>query len=125
MGSADVAKFLSDRAEPRTTIRNSEDVVVAKVGRELYELFFRNYTRKQWGLDPSQLDASVLARIPTRDNRDDRYFTDTFQQMPAHGFTRMFERMLDHPSIHVMLQTDYRAVIGWVPHRELIYTGPI
>ena len=76
-----------------------------KVGRELYEKFFRGYTRKQWGLDPSELDKSVTARVPTRTNRDDRYFTDTFQCMPAHGYTRMFERMLDHPNIKIMLQT--------------------
>ena len=72
-------------------------MVVSQVGRELYEKFFRNYTRKQWGLDPSELDAAVTARVPTRTNRDDRYFTDTYQAMPLHGYTRMFERMLDHP----------------------------
>ena len=70
-------------------------MIVSKVGRELYEKFFRNYTRKQWGLDPSELDASVTARVPVRTNRDDRYFTDTYQAMPLHGYTRMFERMLD------------------------------
>ena len=89
----------SSRPSPSraSAIRTSEDVVVSKVGRELYEKFFRGYTRKQWGLDPSELDASVTARVPTRTNRDDRYFTDTFQAMPLHGYTRMFERMLDHP----------------------------
>ena len=71
-------------------------MVVNRVGRELYEKFFRGYTRKQWGLDPSELDASVTARIPVRTNRDDRYFTDTYQAMPLHGYTRMFENMLDH-----------------------------
>ena len=85
-----------------------EDVVVNGVGRELYEKFFRNYTRKQWGLDPSELDAQVTARVPLRFNRDDRYFTDTFQAMPARGFTHMFENMLDHPNIKSMLNTDYR-----------------
>ena len=72
-------------------------MIVSKVGRELYEKFFRNYTRKQWGLDPSELDAAVTARVPVRTNRDDRYFTDTYQAMPLHGYTRMFERMLDAP----------------------------
>ena len=85
-------------------------MVVSKVGRELYEKFFRNYTRKQWGLDPSELDAAVTARVPVRTNRDDRYFTDTYQAMPLHGYTRMFERMLDHPNIKVMLNTDYREI---------------
>ncbi len=65
-------------------------MVVNKVGRELYEKFFRGYTRKQWGLDPSELDAQVTARVPTRTNRDDRYFTDAYQAMPKFGFTRMF-----------------------------------
>ncbi len=112
-------------AEPRPQVRNSEDVVVGKVGRDLYEKFVRNYTRKQWGLDPSQLDPSVLGRIPTRTNRDDRYFTDKHQAMPRHGFTRMFERMLDHPSIHVLLQTDYRDVQRQVRWRQMVYTGPV
>ncbi len=89
----EVDAFLESVAEPREQILTSEDVVISKVGRELYEKFFRGYTRKQWGLDPSELDASVTARVPTRTNRDDRYFTDTYQAMPLHGYTRMFERM--------------------------------
>jgi UDP-galactopyranose mutase len=123
--SFEVEKFFASMAEPREEIRTSEDVVVSKVGRELYEKFFRGYTRKQWGLDPSELDAGVTARVPTRTNRDDRYFTDTYQAMPLRGYTRMFEKMLDHPNIKVMLQTDYREIAGFVPYREMIYTGPI
>lgn len=117
--------FFAARAEPVETIRTSEDVIVARVGRELYEKFFRNYTRKQWGLDPSELDASVTARVPIRTNRDDRYFNDTYQAMPLHGYTRMFERMLDHPNITVMLGADFREIAGEIRYRELIYTGPI
>ncbi len=117
--------FFASVAEPRDQIRTSEDVVVSKVGRELYEKFFRGYTRKQWGLDPSELDASVTARVPTRTNRDNRYFTDTFQSMPLHGYTRMFERMLDHPNIKIMLNTDYREIKDFIPYKEMIYTGPI
>ncbi|HYE64094.1 MAG TPA: UDP-galactopyranose mutase [Pyrinomonadaceae bacterium] len=123
--SFQVEEFFKSVAEPREQIRTSEDVVVSKVGRELYEKFFRNYTRKQWGLDPSELDASVTARVPTRTNRDDRYFTDTYQAMPLHGFTRMFENMLDHPNIKIMLNCDYREVEGMIPYREMIYTGPV
>ncbi len=123
--SFELEKFFASVAERREPIRTSEDVVVNAVGRELYEKFFRGYTRKQWGLDPSELDASVTARVPTRTNRDDRYFTDTYQAMPLHGYTRMFERMLDHPNIKVMLNTDFREVKDIVPYRELIYTGPI
>jgi UDP-galactopyranose mutase len=118
-------QFFASVAEPREAIRTSEDVVVSKVGRELYEKFFKNYTRKQWDLDPSELDASVTARVPVRTNRDDRYFTDTYQAMPLHGFTRMFERMLAHPNIKILLNTDYREVEGFIPYREMIYTGPI
>ncbi|NIU60893.1 MAG: UDP-galactopyranose mutase, partial [Pseudomonas stutzeri] len=83
----EAADFLASRAEPVENIQTSEDVVINGIGRELYQKFFRGYTRKQWGLDPSQLDKSVTSRIPTRTNTDDRYFTDTFQQMPKHGYT--------------------------------------
>ncbi len=117
--------FFARVAEPRPQLRSSEDVVVGKVGWDLYRKFFQGYTRKQWGLDPSELDASVIARIPTRTDRDDRYFTDRYQFMPLHGYTRMFERMLDQPRISVVLQTDYREIASWVGFREMIYTGPI
>jgi UDP-galactopyranose mutase len=123
--SFEVEEFFKKVAEPRERIKTSEDVVVSQVGRELYEKFFRNYTRKQWGLDPSELDSSVTSRIPTRTNRDDRYFTDTYQAMPLHGYTRMFENMLDHPNIKVLLNCDYREVEQEIPFREMIYTGPV
>jgi UDP-galactopyranose mutase len=125
LNSFQMEEFLASRAEPKAEIKTSEDVVVSKVGRELYEKFFRGYTRKQWGLDPSELDAQVTARVPTRTNRDDRYFTDIYQAMPKHGFTRMFGAMLDHPNIKVLLNTDYRDVKDIIPHGELIYTGPV
>lgn len=125
LSSDELEAFLAQKAEKITPVRTSEDVVVSKVGRELYEKFFRGYTRKQWDLDPSELDASVTARVPTRTNKDDRYFTDTYQSMPLHGYTRMFEKMLDHPNIHIMLNTDYKDAAGEVNFRELIFTGPI
>src|SRR5690606_23834641 len=96
-----IQAFFDKVREPRETIDTSEDVVVNAVGRDLYEKFFRNYTRKQWGLDPSELSASVAARVPARTNHDDRYFTDRYQYMPADGYTPMFERMLSHPRIRV------------------------
>lgn len=123
--SFEVEEFFQKVAERCEQVRTSEDVVVSRVGRELYEKFFRNYTRKQWGLDPSELDASVTSRVPTRTNRDDRYFTDTYQAMPLHGFTRLFENMLDHPNIKVLLNCDYREVENEIPFREMIYTGPV
>ena len=125
LNSDELASYFERVAEPRDRILTAEDAVVSKVGRHLYNTFFRGYTRKQWGVDPSELDAQVTARIPTRTNRDDRYFTDRFQLMPRHGYTRMFERMLDHPNIKIMLNTDYRDIEDFVPYRELIWTGPI
>ena len=125
LSSFEMEQWLESVAEKRERISTSEDVVVNKVGRDLYNKFFRGYTRKQWGLDPSELDSSVTARVPTRTNRDDRYFADTFQAMPLHGYTRMFERMLDHPRIKIMLNTDYREVVEVVPWAHMIYTGPI
>jgi len=101
--------------------------VVSKVGRELYEKFFRGYTRKQWGLDPSELDKQVTSRIPTRTNTDDRYFSDTFQAMPLNGYTAMFERMLDHPRIERELGVDFRDIKdrAYEIADHIIYTGPI
>ena len=125
LNTLELEEFFESLAEPIDRCRTSEDVVVSKVGRELYEKFFRNYTRKQWDLDPSELDASVTSRVPTRLNRDDRYFTDTYQAMPLHGYTRMFERILSHPNISVLLNTDYRDVDSVIPYDELVYTGPI
>jgi UDP-galactopyranose mutase len=119
---AAAAAFLARRAEPRE-IRTSEDVVVAAVGQELYETFFRGYTRKQWGLDPSQLDKAVTARVPTRTSTDDRYFTDAHQAMPANGYTAMFEAMLDHPNITVATGVAAADCDARVEHT--IYTGPI
>jgi len=125
LDEAGVAEFLAARAEPVADIRTSEDVVVSKIGRELYEKFFRGYTRKQWALDPSELDKSVTARVPTRTNDDDRYFTDSFQNMPRDGYTAMFERMLANPLISVELGVDGLAIPAAERPRRMIYTGPI
>jgi len=121
----DVRTFYAERAEPIDLIKTSEDSVVAKVGRDLYERFFRGYTRKQWELDPSQLHASVTARIPIRFNDDDRYFNDAFQQMPAAGYTAMFERLLDHPNIEVRTGVEFEEVRTEVGYDHLVYTGPV
>jgi UDP-galactopyranose mutase len=121
----EAAAYLASRAEPVEVIRSSADVVISAVGRELYETFFQGDTRKQWGTDPSNLDKSVTARVPTRTNTDDRYFTDTFQFMPAEGYTRMFERMLDHPNIDLLLGVDYLEARATYSHDHLVFTGPI
>ena len=123
--SEELPGFFAEHAEPVERARTSEDVVVGTIGRHLYETFFRGYTRKQWGLDPSDLDASVTARVPTRTSRDDRYFTDAWQAMPRDGYTRMFERMVAHPRIKVMLSTDYREIESLIPYGRMVYTGPV
>jgi UDP-galactopyranose mutase len=123
--SLEMENFFASVAEPREVVRTSEDVVVGRVGRELYEKFFRGYTRKQWGLDPSQLDAMVTARVPVRTNRDDRYFADTYQAMPLRGYTRMFENLLDHDNVKILLNTDYREIVDDIPYEKMIYTGPV
>jgi UDP-galactopyranose mutase len=125
LSSAALEDFFASKAETINHARTSEDVVVKAIGRELYEKFFKGYTRKQWDLDPSELDASVTARVPTRTNKDDRYFTDTYQAMPSHGFTRMFEKMLDHPNIKIMLNTHYHEVVNEIKYEKMIFTGPI
>lgn len=125
LSSDELTQFFQDKAEKKQQILTSEDVIVNTVGRELYEKFFKGYTKKQWALDPSQLHASVTARIPTRTNKDDRYFTDTFQVMPLHGYTKMFENMLNQPNIHIMLNTNYKDIIGEIKHKKLIFTGPV
>jgi len=119
------AAFLASRAEAVGEIRTSEDVVISAVGRELYELFFQGYTRKQWGIDPSGLDKSVTARVPTRTNADDRYFTDRHQCMPLQGYTAMFERMLDHPKITLQLGTDWAEIKGRTGDAHIVFTGPV
>lgn len=124
---AEAAEFFERVREPRDPVRTSEDVVINSVGRDLYEKFFLNYTRKQWGMEPSQLKAGVAARIPVRTNTDDRYFTDTFQAMPLHGYTRMFQCLLDHPNITVELNKDFNieAATDHGLHDHLVYCGPI
>jgi UDP-galactopyranose mutase len=121
----EAAAYLASRAEPVAEIRTSEDVVISAVGRELYELFFQGYTRKQWGIDPSGLDKAVTARIPTRTNTDDRYFGDKHQIMPRDGYTAMFNRMLDHPNVDVLLSTDYKDIVDEIDAGHVVFTGPI
>jgi UDP-galactopyranose mutase len=125
LDEAGAAAFFERVREPRDQVQTSEDVVLNSVGRDLYEKFFLNYTRKQWGLDPSQLKAGVAARIPVRTNSDDRYFTDTFQSMPLHGYTKMFEAILDHPNIRVDLNVDFDELRARSKASHVVYTGPI
>lgn len=121
----EVQAYLDSVRAPTEPLKSSEDVVLNSVGPDLCDKFFRGYTRKQWGLDLSELSAGVAARIPTRCDDDDRYFGDSFQFMPAEGYTRMFERMLDHPGIKVRLSCDYQQERHLHPGAHVIYTGPI
>ncbi len=120
-----VAEYLASVREPRPLIRTSEDALLASVGRDLCDRFFRGYTRKHWGLDLSELSAQVAARVPARASDDDRYFLDTYQCMPAQGYTALFRRMLDHPLISFATNVAFESVRDAMPHRHLIYTGPI
>ena len=123
--SDELEQYFARIKEPVATVRTSEDVVVSQVGRDLYEKFFRGYTRKQWGMDPSELDKLVTSRIPTRTNRDDRYFTDEYQFMPLHGYTRMFENILNHPNIAIAVDTTFAEIKKYVAYKNLIFTGPV
>jgi UDP-galactopyranose mutase len=121
----EVKKFYESVREKRNPILNSEDLIVNQVGIDLYEKFFKFYTKKQWDLDPCELSPSVCGRIPVRFNDDSRYFTDKYQFMPENGYTKIFERMLNHKNIEIMLKTDYKKIIDDVKFDKMIYTGPV
>lgn len=121
----EVKNFLESKAEKRFPIMNSEDIIVNQVGWELYEAFFKHYTKKQWYLFPNELSPTVCGRIPVRFNDDCRYFNDKYQFMPKDGYTKMFERMLNHKNIEIILNTDYKKIINDIKYDKMIYTGPI
>jgi UDP-galactopyranose mutase len=123
--SQQVQDFYDKVKSPINHPSNAEEMVISQIGEDLYLKFFRGYTLKQWEIDPKNLAASVTARIPTRTNNDDRYFTDTFQGVPKHGYTNMFNKMLSHPNISIMLQTDYKDIVKDIKFKTLIYTGAI
>jgi UDP-galactopyranose mutase len=125
LDEAGIATYLDSVREKREVLRNSEDVVLNSVGRDLCDKFFRNYTRKQWGLDLSELSPGVAGRIPVRTNDDDRYFADNFQKMPADGYTAMFQRMLQHSLIALELNTNFEEVRQSVEAKQVFYSGPI
>lgn len=122
---SEFAAYLEANRLPIAQPANSEEVILSQVGRELFEKFFRGYTLKQWRKEPRELDASVCGRIPVRTNRDDRYLREDFQALPREGYTRMFERMIRHPNIKVLLRADFREIRTHVACRRIIYTGPV
>ncbi len=121
----EVKDYFESVKEKRFPILNSEDIIVNQVGKDLFEKFFKHYTKKQWNLEAKELSPSVCGRIPVRTNDDCRYFTDKYQFMPKYGYTKMFERMLIHKNIEVILSTDYKSIIDSVKFDKMIYTGPI
>ncbi len=125
LSSFELNDFFKKIRKPVKKIKSSKDVVLSQVGQELYEKFFEGYTKKQWNIDPSELEASVCGRIPIRSNNDARYFNDKYQVMPKHGYTRMFLKLISHHKIHLLLKTDFKAVKDLIPCKHLVYTGPI
>ncbi|HHW68392.1 MAG TPA: UDP-galactopyranose mutase [Epulopiscium sp.] len=125
LSSDEVGEWLEEQAEHIDEIKTSEDVVISKAGRDIYEKFFKNYTYKQWDRYPDELDPSVIKRIPFRNNRDTRYFTDKYQGLPKQGYTKMFEKILDHPNIHIMLNTNWLDIKDQIQYDKLYFTGPI
>lgn len=121
----EVKDYFESVKEKRFPILNSEDIIVNQVGKDLFEKFFKHYTKKQWNLEPNELSPSVCGRIPVRTNDDSRYFTDKYQFMPKDGYTKMFEKILNHKNIEVILNTDYKSIINTIKFDKMIYTGPI
>ncbi|ABX43246.1 UDP-galactopyranose mutase [Lachnoclostridium phytofermentans] len=120
----EVEEFIKKQAVAIDEIKTSKDVALSKVGVDIYEKFFENYTKKQWGIDPGEIDTSVISRIPIRYNRDTRYFTDRYQGMPKHGYTKMCQNMIADKKIKILLNTDYKEIIDDLDYELLIYTGP-
>src|SRR5262245_16964407 len=119
-------RLLAEKRLPIDRPRNSEEFVLSKVGRELYESFYLNYTLKQWGRHPRELAPSVCGRVPVRLNRDERYVDHRYQIMPKDGFTALFTRMLRHRKIRVLTDCDFREIRGLVrPRQATVYSGPI
>jgi UDP-galactopyranose mutase len=124
--SQEMKKWLSQNLLKIKNPKNSEELALSRMGRYMYEKLFKNYTKKHWGLWPHELSASIIGRIPVRTNFDDRYFSDKYQGMPKDGYTKMFEKMLDHPNITVKLNTDYLKIKEDVKKIEkLFFTGRI
>jgi UDP-galactopyranose mutase len=121
----EVKEYFEKVKEKRFPILNSEDIIVNQVGKDLFEKFFKHYTKKQWNLEANQLSPSVCGRIPVRTNDDCRYFTDKYQFMPKDGYTKMFQKILNHKNIEVILNTDYKSILDSIKFDKMIYTGPI
>jgi UDP-galactopyranose mutase len=109
---------------PILTMLENKSRDLRELGEYIYRNVFENYTTKQWGVRPEQLDPSVTGRVPVYISRDDRYFQDRYQGMPLAGYTEMFQRILDHPNIEVALNTDYRT-FSRTSFDRMVFTGPL
>lgn len=119
-------KLLNSKIIKLKKINNFEDYLLSNVGRELYELFYKNYTIKQWGISPKLLPAGIAKRVPIRFNLDNRYLSEKYQMMPSAGFTEMFSNMTNHKNIKLLLNTDYFKIKDKIkPKLATVYTGPI
>ena len=124
--TAEFTDWIERTKVPIAEPKNSEEVIISQVGRELYELFFEGYTLKQWKRHPRDLDASVCGRIPIRTNRDDRYLAENFQALPKHGYTALFETILNaSPGVELHLGIDFQEARAKWKHKHLVFTGAI
>lgn len=124
-GPSEAEAFIRGRADRSIEVpQNFEEQALRMIGRDLYEAFFRGYTKKQWGRDPRNIPASVLQRLPLRFSYDDNYYNSMFQGIPEEGYTAIIARLLDHPAITVELGRKFhRADPYGAAH--VFYTGPI
>ena len=124
-----MVRYIENLSSPykNKEIKNSEDIVISKVGPKIFNDFYKNYTKKQWGLEPKELDPSVCGRINIRFNQDHRYFDAKYQVYPKYGYTNMFQKMLasGEKNIKIMLQTDFKEIENEIKYDKLIYTGRI
>ncbi|MGD8782225.1 MAG: UDP-galactopyranose mutase [Ignavibacteria bacterium] len=121
----EVKHFIESKKEKIKNPKNAEEMVLSLLGKELYENFYFNYTIKQWNMHPKELAASVTARIPVRYNSKESYFNDTYQAMPKHGYSKLFEKLLNHKNITIILNKDFVDIENEIKFNKLIYTGPI
>ncbi len=120
-----IAEQAHEIADPKVAA-NHEEKGISLVGRPLYDAFFRGYTAKQWQTDPRELPASIVARLPVRFDFNNRYFNDTYEGLPLHGYTAWLEKMADHPNIDIRLSTDFFDVRDEIPAgTPVVYTGPL
>lgn len=125
---SEIKKFLENETEKayfKNPPGNFRDAVVSQVGEKFYDMFFKNYTIKQWGRNPEELSAELAKRIPVRENRDDRYFSDKYQGIPKNGYTNLTENIIDHDNISVMLGTDYFDIKDYFKPELTVYTGEL